>query len=250
MIDFQRYRTADGFPGVAWEQEVLTGETAYSRTSELRWKLAALCGLLVIGVTLGAGWDFGSALVGGLIALAFVGAPEAFRAMRLNVDGATVGGLAKTDAENEAERRWKVTRLYGRERRCAEIRFEPVSKMLLFVLLEGTREAAQVISEVPLHSLAEFELATDQEWFGDIGARELVQQMQAGSAWVIVAQAEGHGVMLIARSGRDKASMAHLHQILRAEFIRRRREWKERAEELASRARASGGGSASGEAPR
>jgi hypothetical protein len=242
MIDFQRYRTADGFPGIAWEQEVLTGETAYSRTSELRWKLAALCGLLVCGVMLGAGWDFGSGVIGGLIALALVGAPEAFRAMRLNVDGATVGGLAKTDAENEAERRWKVTRLYARERRRAEIRFEPVSKTLLFVLLEGTREAAQIITEVPLHSLAELELGTDQEWFGDIGARELVQEMQAGAAWVIVAQAGEHGVLLIARSGRDRASMAHLHQILRAEFIGRRREWRARAEERASGPAPSGDG--------
>jgi hypothetical protein len=56
-----------------------------------------------------------------------------------------------------------------------------------------------------------------------------------------VAQAEGHGVLLIARSGRDKAGMAHLHQILRGEFIGRRREMLARAEELASRRPGEGG---------
>ena len=111
----------------------------------------------------------------------------------------------------------------------------PKDKTLAFVLFAGERDAAQPIDAVPLLSFAELELATDQEWFGDIGGRELAQELQVGSAWVIVAQPEGCGVLLIARSGRDKAGMAHLHQVLRAEFIGRRRELLAKAEEMASR---------------
>jgi hypothetical protein len=127
-----------------------------------------------------------------------------------------------------------VTRLYRSERRWAEIQFEPHTKILLFVLMHGARDAAHVIYEVPLQSFDELKLDTDQEWFGDIGARELAQHLQVGSSWVIVAPAEEHGVLLIARSGRDKASMAHLHQVLRADFIGKRRQWLARAEELGS----------------
>jgi hypothetical protein len=248
-MQFQRYKTADGFPGVAWEQEVLTGETAYSRTRELQWKLAVLLGLVVFGAMLGAGSEFGTAVFGGIAAAVVVAAPEALRAMRLHIPGATIGGFDKTAGERETERRWKVTRLYRRERRWAEVRFEPHTKALFFVLKQAMRDRALTIYEVPLLSFAELELSTDQEWFGDIGARELGQQLQVGSAWVIVAQAEGHGVLLIARSGRDKAGMAHLHQVLRAEFIDigRRRELRAKADELASTPRTSGGGTGTGQ---
>jgi hypothetical protein len=135
-------------------------------------------------------------------------------------------------------RRWKVTRIYRRERRWAEVHLEPESKALFFILMQGMDErTAQLLHGVPLLSFDEFELDTDQEWFGDIGARELAQQVQVASSWVIVAQAGEHGVLLIARSARDKASMAHLHQVLRTEFIapKRRRELQEKAEELASK---------------
>ena len=233
-MEFQRYTTKEGFPGVAWQQEVPTGESAYSRSRELQWKVALLVGLLVFGAILGAGSQLGTALFGGIAVAVVIAVPEMLRAMRLHIPGATIGGSEKTEGEREAERRWRVTRLYRRERRWAEVRFEPHTKTLLFVLMQAMRDSALRIYEVPLLSFAEFELSTDQEWFGDIAARELGQQLQVGSAWVIVAQAEGHGVLLIARSGRDRAGMAHLHQVLRAEFIGRRREWLARAEELAA----------------
>jgi hypothetical protein len=234
---FQRYTTAEGFPGVAWEQEVPTGETEYSRTQELRWRLAILIGLVVFGAMLGAGSDLGTSLGVGVAAAFVVAAADGLRSMKFNIQGTTVGGFEKTEHEREAERRWKVTRLYRSERRCAEVHYVPKSKTLAFVLLAGEAGKAEVIDAVPLLSFAELELSTDQEWFGDIGGRELAQQQQVGSAWVIVEQPEGGGVLLIARSGRDKASMARLHQILRSEFIAagRRREMQAKAEELASR---------------
>jgi hypothetical protein len=244
-----RYTTKDGFAGVAWDQEVAAG-TAYAHTRELQWKLAVLVGLVAFGIALGAGADFGTAVVGGLVVAALAGVPEAFRAMRLHVEGAQVGGLQRTDSEIEAERRAKVTRVYARERRLAEVRFEPVTKTLLFVLLEGGPDAAYLLAEIPLLSFQGLSLGTDQEWFGDIGSRELAQHQQIGSAWVIVAVAEGHGVVQIARSSRDQASIAHLHQTLRMEFIDRRREWVARAEELASRRRGPEGGSGATGTPR
>ena len=240
-MQFARYTTKDGFPGVAWEQEVPTGETEHTRTQELRWKLSLLLGLIVFGAMLGAGSELGTALGVGAFAGVVLAAADGLRSMKLNIQGVTVGGFEKTEAEREAERRWKVTRLYRHEARGAEVRFEPESKTLRFVVLDVARDGARVIYEVPLQSFQELELSTDQEWFGDIGARELGQQLQVGSAWVIVAQAEGHGVLLIARSGRDKAGMAHLHQILRGEFLGRRREMLAKAEELASRRPGEGG---------
>jgi hypothetical protein len=155
--------------------------------------------------------------------------------VKFNVQGATVGGFEKTEGEREAERRWRVTRLYRVEQRWAEVHFEAESKKLVFVLMQGARDGAHAIYVVPLLSFEAFQLDTDEHWFGDIGGRELAQEMRRGSAWVIIAEADGHGVLLIARSGRDRASMAHLHQILRNEFIGRRREWLAKAEELASK---------------
>jgi hypothetical protein len=105
------------------------------------------------------------------------------------------------------------------------------------MVLQGPNDARQVVYEVLLESFDELELSTDQEWFGDIGGRELAQDMRQGSSWVIVAQAGEHGVLMIARSARDKASMAHLHQVLRSEFIAgaKRRAFQAKAEELASK---------------
>jgi hypothetical protein len=234
---FKRYTTAEGFPGVAWEQEVPTGETEYSRTQELRWRLAVLIGLVVFGAMVGSGSELGPSFGVGVVAGLVVAGADSLRSMKFNIQGTTVGGFEKTEYEREAERRWKVTRLYRRERRCAEVHFVAKSKTLAFVLLTGEPGKAEVIDAVPLLSFAELELSTDQEWFGDIGGRELAQQQQAGSSWVIVAQPEGHGVLLVARSARDKAGMAHLHQVLRAEFIGRRREWIVKAEELAAKAK-------------
>lgn len=234
-MQFQRYTTDQGFPGVTWEQEVPTGETEYSRTRELQWKLSVLAGLVVFGAMVGSGSEPGMAVAGGVITAVVLAAAEALRGMKVNVQGVTVGGFEKTEGEREAEQRWKVTRLYRREGRWAEVQFDLQAKTLMFVLMQGGRDAAAMISQVPLLSFTELELSTDQEWFGDIGGRELSQQLQVGSAWVIVAQPEGHGVLLIARSARDKASMAHLHQVLRMEFIGKRRELVARAEELASK---------------
>jgi hypothetical protein len=238
-MQFQRYTTAEGFPGVAWEQEVPTGETEYSRTRELSWRLGVLIGLVAFGAMLGSGNDLGPALGVGVVVGFVVAGADSLRSIKFNIQGTTVGGFEKTEAEREAERRWKVTRLYRREMRCAEVHFVPKSKTLAFVLLNGEPGKAEVIDAVPLLSFAELELSTDQEWFGDIGGRELAQQLQVGSTWVIVAQPEGHGVLLIARSGRDKAGMAHLHQVLRTEFcaLGRRRELIAKAEEMASKSK-------------
>jgi hypothetical protein len=236
-MQFQRYVTTDGFPGVTWEQEVPTGETEYSRTHEMTWKLSLLAGLVVFGAMLGGGWDVGTALGVGVAVGLVIAAADNLRTMGFNIQGVTIEGRPKTEAERAVERRSKVTRLYGRERCWAEVRFDRPNKMLCFVLLRGAGDVGQMIYEVPLLSFDELELSTDQEWFGDIGGRELAQEMRLGSAWVIVAQAGEHGVLLIARSARDKASMAHLHQVLRSDFIaiRKRRELLAKAEELASK---------------
>jgi hypothetical protein len=236
-MQFQKYVTADGFPGVTWEQEVPTGETEYSRTQEITWKLSLLIGLLAFGAMLGGGWDLGTALGVGVAVGLVIAAADNLRTMRFNIQGVTIEGQPKTEAEREVERRSKVTRLYRRERRWAEVRFDAQNKLLLLMVLQGATDARQVIYEVLLESFEEMELSTDQEWFGDIGGRELAQDMRQGSAWVIVAQAGEHGVLMIARSARDKASMAHLHQVLRSEFIApgKRRALQAKAEELASK---------------
>jgi hypothetical protein len=234
-MQFQKYVTKDGFPGVTWEQEVPSGETQYTRTLELTWKLSLLAGLLAFGAALGAGQELGPALgIGAGVGLVLAAA-DGLRSMKFNIHGVTVGGYEKTESERKVLERAKLTRIYRRERRWAEVRFDARNNLLLFMVLQGANDARQVIYEVLLESFEEMELSTDDVWFGDIGGRELAQDMRQGSAWVIVAPAGEHGVLLIARSARDKASMAHLHQILRTEFIAKRRELRAKAEEMASK---------------
>lgn len=236
-MQFQKYVTADGFPGVTWEQEVPTGETEYTRTQEITWKLSLLIGLLAFGAMLGAGQGFGPALGVGVAVGLVIAAADSLRSVKLNIQGVSVGGYEKTQAERKVEERSRVTRIYRHERRWAEVHFDARNKLLLFMVLQGAQDARQVIYEVLFESFDELELSTDHEWFGDIGGRELAQDMRQGSSWVIVAPAGEHGVLMIARSARDKAGMAHLHQVLRSEFIAigRRRQLLARAEGLASK---------------
>src|SRR5688572_10011812 len=115
-MQFQRYVTKYGFPGVTWEQEVPSGETEYSRTQEITWKLSLLAGLLAFGAMLGAGQGLGPALGVGVAVGLVLAAAEGLRSTKFNIQGVTVGGYEKTEAEREVERRSRVTRIYRRER--------------------------------------------------------------------------------------------------------------------------------------
>ena len=131
-MQFQRYVTKDGFPGVTWEQEVPSGETEYSRTQEITWKLALLAGLLAFGAALGAGQALGPALGIGVAVGLVLAAADGLRSMKFNIQGTTIGGFEKTQAEREAEQRWKVTRLYRRERRWAEVQSRAAEQGAVF----------------------------------------------------------------------------------------------------------------------
>ena len=183
-MQFQRYVTKDGFPGVTWEQEVPSGETEYSRTQEITWKLALLAGLLAFGAALGAGQALGPALGIGVAVGLVLAAADGLRSMKFNIQGTTIGGFEKTQAEREAEQRWKVTRLYRRERRWAEVHLEPQSKALFFILMQGVDErTAQVLYEVPLLSFDEMELCDRP---GMVRRHRRAGAFAAAPAWLLL----------------------------------------------------------------
>src|SRR5262245_56561048 len=101
-MEFQRYATGEGFPGVTWAQEVPTGETEHSRTQEIRWKLSLLGGFVAFGAMLGSGSDLGTSLGVGVLVGVVLAAADGLRSMKFNIQGVTVGGFEKTEHEREA----------------------------------------------------------------------------------------------------------------------------------------------------
>src|SRR5262245_28452585 len=106
----QRYRTADGWPGVHWEQVVPTGETLFSRRSELQWRFAVLLGVAVFGALVGMGLPVAWAALASLIAAFVVSSSEVMGALEAR---AGRGGGRPSENERMLEAEAKVTR-YGR----------------------------------------------------------------------------------------------------------------------------------------
>jgi hypothetical protein len=220
----ERYETADGLPGVAWEQKVPTGETELTRRRELQWRAGVLLGLGVFGGMMGAALPFSWALSAALLAALLVAA--------LDVVGSAAPGLSSSQEERQLEEEAKVARLLRTERRWAEVVLERETRTYQFVLMGGAHGARKPIHKVLLDSFAELDLGTDEEWFRDAASRELAQLAGTGSSWVIVVQTAEHGVLLLAHSGRDKAGMAELHRALTEAFIVSRPALRRRLDEL------------------
>jgi hypothetical protein len=225
-MQFSRYVTQEGFPGVSWEQDVLSGATEYTRQRSLQRRVFVLAALAVGGLAFGAGQDIGVAafvgLIGGAVGMGLI----------LFLLGKSHIGDGRTPGDQRLHQLLMAQPIYRREWVAAEVQLDRWLKMVMFVVVKSARGAEPIIQRVPLLSFAELELGTDQEWFRDVGKRELDQMLQVANSWVIVAQPEGHGVLAVARSARDKAGMAHLHQVLRQEFIDNRAKLVAKAEEL------------------
>jgi hypothetical protein len=211
------YTTAEGWPGVHWEQVVPTGETLFSRRSELHWRFGVLVGLAALGMMLGVGLPLLWAITGSLIATLVVASPEIVQA--LPVPGAGPDGQRPSENERTLEVEARVVR-YGRaEKRWAEVALDRGSRTLWFVLMGDAGHAGRLLVRVPLVDLEELALGSDEEWLGPAGSRELREMARQGSAWVIVTQTASKGVVEIARSGGSKKEMAELHRVLTAAFV-------------------------------
>jgi hypothetical protein len=231
FVKWRRYATADGWPGVTWEQTVPTGETLFARRRELQWRCAVLVGLVLFGAMLGVGLPLWLAAPACLAAAFVLSSPEILRSIQIGANGA---GPARGPSENERalDEEAKVIRFGRQEKRWAEVELDREVKMLRFIVTGGAGEAREPLLRVPLLDFAEFELGTDEAWLGDAGSRELREMARRGSAWVIVTQTASQGVVEIARSGGSKKEMAELHRALLAAFVAERAALRTRLDEI------------------
>jgi hypothetical protein len=233
-VKWQRYTTAEGWPGVHWEQLVPTGETLFSRRAELQWRFAILFGLAILGVTLGMGFPMAWAVPAGLVAALAVSAPEIVRWMPLGTNG---GNSSQGPSENERtlEAQARVVRYARWENRWAEVTLDRASRALRFELMAGEAHERKLLTGVPLLDFDELALGTDEEWLGAAGSRELREMARQGSAWVIVTQTASAGVVEIARSGSSKREVAELHRVLLAAFVGERPSLRARLDDVLNR---------------
>jgi hypothetical protein len=232
QVAFQRYTTAEGWPGVRWEQVVPTGETLLSRRQELQWRFAVLLGLAVFGATLGVRFPVWWAAVASLAAALVLSSPEILRSVRIGGNGA---GRAQGPSENERvlEAEARVVRFARRERRWAELVLDRTSRTLWLAVLGSDGERGRrLLFSVPLFDFDEFQLSTDEDWLGDAGTRELREMARRGACWVIVTQTASEGVLVIAQSAGDRKEMAELHRALMAAFVAGRGALKARLDEV------------------
>jgi hypothetical protein len=216
-MKWRRYTTAEGWPGVHWEQAVPTGETLYARRHELHWRLGVLLGLVVLGLTLGIGLPLLWCVAAGLVAALVVASPELLVALPL--PGPAQPGQGPSESERVLEAEARVVRYVRREQRWAELTLDRGSKTLWFMLMGGEAGARKLLLGLPLQDFTELELGTDEEWLGDAVSRELREMARRGAAWVIVTQTASQGVVVIAHSARDKSGMAELHRALTVAFL-------------------------------
>lgn len=230
-MKWQRYTTADGWPGVSWEQTVPTGETLFARRRELQWRCAVLVGLALFGAMLGVGLPLWAAAPASLAAAFVLSSPEILRSIQIGPNGA---GSARGPSENERalDEEAKVIRFGRREKCCAEVEFDREAKTLRFIVRSGADQAREPLLRVPLFDFAELELGTDEKWLGDAATRELREMARRGSAWVIVTQTASEGVVEIARSGGSRKEMAELHRALLAAFVAERPALRTRLDEI------------------
>jgi hypothetical protein len=229
-MTWRRYTTADGWPGIHWEQLVPTGETLFARRRELQARCAVLLGLALFGTLLGIGFPLIWSVTGSLVAGLVVASPEIARSLPVGVGEHTPRGPSEHERMLEAEA--KVVR-YGRwEKRWAEAVLDQEARTLRLVVTSGGSDAGSTLFSVPLFDFAELELGTDEEWLGDAGSRELREMAQRGAAWVIVAQTVSQGVLVIAYSGGSKREMAELHRVLLAAFVAERPALRARLDEV------------------
>jgi hypothetical protein len=232
-MNLERYTTADGWPGLRWEQEVPTGQTAFAVSRGRQFKIAGVAGLMLFVVILVSGGGPVAATLLALLGVGLVAAPGPFEGVSVQPAewmGIKIGPWRLSEAEREARARQRVTPLYAKESWRAEVAAEAGATAADFLVWQEEKSGPRLVHKVALLSFGGMDLSTAEEWFGDLAERELVRLRQVPQQWVIVAVTQGHGVLLIARSGRDKAALAEVHEALVAEFIGRRKEILEQLE--------------------
>jgi hypothetical protein len=226
-VNIQRYETADGWPGVRWEQDVPSGWTWHSVIRLVSWGLGGVLGLVVFISTWLSGTSLSWCLFWAGIATLALGAPDALNRFVAGLEGKQGGGPNLTDAERERLARWKVKQIYRTECWRAEVTLAAGRTLMFELHKEHPGEPGPTL-RIPLQSFQTFEIGSEDEWFGDAAERELAHLTHKPAGWVIVAGVEGMGVAKIAHSGRDKAGITNLLLILTDEFVTKRKEFLHR----------------------
>lgn len=225
-MNIQRYKTTDGWPAVWWVQEVPSGWTWHSVAQSIVRAVGVVLGLAVLAAVWSSGTSFGWSLFwGGVVVVAFL-LPDALNDVAAAFEGKPAGRRQETDLN----RRWKAKHIYRKEGWRAEVWLPAGTKTLMFALLPDRPDAPSASVNVALHSFQSFEVGSREEWFGDVAQRELGHLQHKPTSWVIVAGVEGHGVVKVAESGRDKAGITNLLLILTDEFVSKRKELMRRLE--------------------
>lgn len=215
----ERYTTADGWPGVRWDQEVPTGESWYTRFQLVQQVAALVLGAGLMAWLWSSGVEFGWAAFWGVVVAFAIMAPEAFNRIGASLEGKGGSGPGKSDWERDWTARWKASPLFRRQHCSAEMSLDHSTKSFMFRLKSNGEE----VTEFPLEGFTSFELGTTEEWFGDAAARDLERLGHQPGSWVIVAGVMDRGVVRIAQSGRDKAGITNLLLVLSDEFISKRK---------------------------
>jgi len=241
-------RNADGLPHVRWEQQVPTGESAYSFGKRIELKIAAVVMVFIFAWAYASGWGLGTSVfialfVGGLC---LGGGQVAFKD-GFNWAGVHVPGPSgPSQGTLEQERRDQATAMMEKER-CEVMvspAFQDPKQLFLFVRRGKAEGELEAVAVVPLSSIQPFELGTAEEWYGDISQRQRDQSLP--NSFVIVNPTLGHGVIPVAESGGARAGMQALHGLLTREIVMRigemEQRWKEKVEEDEERRRRGGTG--------
>jgi len=214
-----------GWPYIQWVQEVPTGRSVYSDFQSSYMKVSVVLALFAASLIYFSGSSIWSAALAAIFTWSIaLGGGKALQGMVLPWGmGRTPVFPEASEAERRRETIERATPIMTSQTvrativRSTNAKGQPIP---LVTLLTTPQSGDPVTYKVPLTDIREFSLGTDDEWFEDIALRNVRSARQQAQSWVIVAPTtNGHGVLPVAQSGRDKGSMADLYGRLRDTFI-------------------------------
>lgn len=230
-------RTENGWPVIEWTSEVPTGKSVYQYDKEMTLKIAVVIGLFAGGLAFFHGEGIGISFFVFLIVMGFaLGSGKSLEGMQLPGGGRVPVTPGPTDAEKRREAIQRATQMMTKATASVSVRpgswpspSEPPT--LLFVSKIHQPPMQEIKFELPFDAVSEFMYGTKEQWYGKISERHATHISQDADTHVIVAPTAGYGVILIAKSGGEKAEIAGLHGMLVATFLSDRRKLVKRFED-------------------
>ena len=228
-------RSVDGWPFIEWTENVPTGKSVYQDWMSFSLKASILTGIGVFALATYFGASAGGAALFAFIIFGIVlgGASNSYKSPLEGMPLPGGGRVPVTPGPTDAQRRREaIQRATPVMTTCtSSVAVKPgvlaVDRTLLFVSKKHQRGMEPSTIEIPFEAVNEFCLGTKSEWYDPISMRGVSQAYQDADTLVIVAPTTGYGVIPVAESGDDKASIADLHGRLVKTFIVDRRDlWK------------------------